>query len=447
MKRGAKNVSRKPPQETLSLTIAELSPGGDGVAIHDEAGERRAVFVPGVALGEDVRAEVDFSTRPARGRLLEVIRKSPDRTAPPCAEVERCGGCDWMHLTPDAQLRAHAAIVEGILPPAFAHVSVKSHATTRTLGYRTRTRVHVDAKRGKVVVGMYGRRSHDPVPVDTCVVLDPALDEARRALAGWLEGAKGYGEAQLSLGHPRPENGPRRAVLELQWTGQLPPDVFARLERAAKGGPLSGARIFDGNVSVPATIGDPTPWIEGADDAPLRLAPGGFSQATEEGNTRLARRAAELAFEVSPNPDGAVLELYSGAGNLTVLLAKERKVVAVESDRASCQAARTNLEARGLTARVVDADASTYALPSGTKLVVIDPPRTGARDVAKALATKPIGAVVYVSCDPPTLGRDLAILAEGGYELRAIETFEMFPQTSHVETVAALFHPLKSKVR
>lgn len=447
MKRGAKNVSRKPPQETLSLTIAELSPGGDGVAIHEERGERRAVFVPGVALGEEVRAEVDFASRPARGRLLEVVRKSPDRTAPPCAEVERCGGCDWMHLSSDAQLRAHAAIVKASLPPAFSHVAVKSHGTTRALGYRTRTRVHVDAKRGNVVVGMYGRRSHDPVTVETCVVLDPVLDEARRSLAGWLQGAKGYGEAQLSLGHPRPAAGARRAVLELRWTGQLPPEVFARLERAANEGPLAGARIFDGNVSVPATIGDPTPWLEGADDAPLRLAPGGFSQATEEGNARLARRAAELAFEFSPNPEGAVLELYSGAGNLTVLLAKDRKVVAVESDRASCQAARTNLEARGLAARVIDADASTFAIPASTKLVVMDPPRTGAKDVARALAARPVGAVVYVSCDPPTLGRDLAILAEGGYELRAIETFEMFPQTSHVETVAALVHPLKSKVR
>jgi tRNA/tmRNA/rRNA uracil-C5-methylase (TrmA/RlmC/RlmD family) len=109
----------------------------------------------------------------------------------------------------------------------------------------------------------------------------------------------------------------------------------------------------------------------------------------------------------------------------------------VESSRDACDAARANLAARGLTARVVEADAASYAWGATTRLVVLDPPRTGARAVAERLAASRVPHVVYVSCDPQTLGRDLAVLAPG-YRARSVATFEMFPQTSHVETVVAL---------
>lgn len=438
---------------TLEAEIDELSPGGAGVAICAIEGERRAVFVPGVLRGERVRAEVDLERRPARGRLLDVLEPSAARVTPPCAHVDRCGGCDWMALAPEEQAREHAAIVGRLLgvPP-------KSHPAVRALAYRTRARVHVEAKRGRVLVGMYARRSHEPASVDTCVVLDPALDRARAALAGWLEGAAGRGEAQLALGQP---GEPRRAVLDLRWSGELPGAVFGRLERAALSGELGGARVFSGGASLPggrrggsadprlaatpAKIGDPTPFIVGADDAPLRLAPGGFSQATEAGNAQLARRVGDLARELA---DGPCVELYAGAGNLTVLLARDREVVAVEQDHDACEAARANLAARGLTARVVEADASAHEIPRATRLVVLDPPREGARAVAEALAARaargPTGrapAVVYVACDPPTLARDARILTTAGYVVRAIETFEMFPQTSHVETVVVFDPP------
>lgn len=420
----------------LDATIAELSPGGEGVAICEIAGERRAVFVPGVAPGERVRVEADLSRRPARGRVLEVLAPSAERVLPECPWYERCGGCDWMHLSAEEQARAHAAIVTSILPAAWAGTRVTPHAAPRTRAYRTRARVHVDVRRGRVVVGMYARGSHEPVAVDACLVLDPVLDEARRKLVPLLEGAKGRGDAQLALGPP---GDPRRAVLDLRWSGDLPGSVFARIERGVSDGWLAGARVYAGDVKVPAKVGDPTPWITGADGAPLRLAAGGFSQATEEGNTLLARRAVELADAIAPGVPA--IELYAGAGNLTVLLARTRQVTAVELSREACDAARANLAARGLGARVVEADASRFAIPKDARLVVLDPPRTGAKELAVALAARPLPAIVYVSCDPPTLGRDLALLAAAGYTPEAIETFEMFPQTSHVETIAALVPP------
>jgi 23S rRNA (uracil1939-C5)-methyltransferase len=337
-------------------------------------------------------------------------------------------------------MRAHAKIVEGILPKAFAGTKVVAHAAPRMDAYRTRARVHVDARRGKVVTGMFARASHEPVAVDACLVLDPILDGVRSKLAAILEGAEGRGDAQLAKARAKTRDG---ATLELRWNADLPAAVFARLERAVNEGLLAGARVWSGAVKLPATIGDPTPWIVAADGEPLRLAPGGFSQATEAGNVLLARRVVELSDAIAPAATST--ELFAGSGNLTVLLARTRTVVAVELERAACEAARANLAARKLSAKVVEADASDHTIAKDTRLVVLDPPRIGAKAVAEALAAKPAPDVVYVSCDPPTLGRDLETLAGAGYRLHAIETFEMFPHTSHVETVAALVNPKRAK--
>jgi 23S rRNA (uracil1939-C5)-methyltransferase len=414
---------------TLEASVGSLAPGGDGVAHLELDRERRAVFLPGTAPGDVVRAEVDVSRRPARGRVLEVLAAGADRVTPACHWAERCGGCDWMHLSLDAQARAHTEHVRAALPPAWRDVPIASHAAERATGYRSRARLHVRCTRGRIDVGMHEARTHDPVTVDACVVLDPALEPARRALAGWLEGSRGRGEAQLALGARR------RPVLDLRWEDAIAPESFGRLEKAVAAGELAGARVTLAEATRPAIVGDPTPWIDGADDRPLRLAPGGFAQASEGMNARLARHVADL---VRASAADRVVELYAGAGNLSVLLAREvRELVLVESSREACDAARANVAARGLTARVVEADAETHAWAATTRLVVLDPPRSGARAVAERLAASRVAHVVYVSCDTQTLGRDLSILASA-YAPRSIAAFEMFPQTSHVEAVVSL---------
>jgi 23S rRNA (uracil1939-C5)-methyltransferase len=342
-----------------------------------------------------------------------------------------------MHLDPDTQRRAHAEIVGAALPARWRDVAVLSHAAPRPLGYRGRARLHVRAGRGRASVGMFEVETRDPVEVDACVALVPELDRARARLGPLLEGCRGRGEAQIALGPF--DDDPRRPVLELRWDGELAPAVFARLEEGVLRGQWKGARVWSGEVRVPAVVGSPAPWILGGDGEPLALAPGGFAQASDEGNALLAGRVAALA-EVGRG--GRALELHAGSGNLTVVLARVAPgMTAVESSPDACAAARANLGRRGLDARVVEADAAEHlrARAAGPRLdlVVLDPPRTGARAVAEALAKTPARHVLYVSCDPQTLGRDLAILGER-YTPRAVESVEMFPQTSHVESIVLL---------
>jgi 23S rRNA (uracil1939-C5)-methyltransferase len=446
-------MNRKPssrPLAEVEATIGELSPGGAGVAIVPLAGERRAVFLRGVAPGDHVLMSVDASSRPARGTLLRLLESGPERVSPACPKASICGGCDWMQVSLEGQRAAHESHVRAALPPKWRTTEIGFHPAPSPLAYRTRARVHVRASGGRAIVGMNEARSRDPVEVAQCAVLHPDLEAARARLGALLEGAHGRGEVQIA--RARPDKSPRRAVLDLQWSGALPAAFFARLERATSATStqaddeagrqwLAGARVSAGEARVPAKIGDPTPWIRGGDDLPLQLAPGGFGQASDEGNALLARRVAGVAREVlAGKPDPRVLELYAGAGNFTVLVAPlATQLTAVESARDSCDAARANLAARGIAAKakVVEADAASFAIPARTHLVLLDPPRTGARDVCARLAASSAKHVIYVSCDTQTLARDLALLAPA-FTLRAVEAFELFPQTSHVETMVHL---------
>ncbi len=422
----------------VDATIGSLAPGGDGVAHVSVRGERRAVFVPRAAPGDVVRAEVDFSQRPARGRLLDVLVAGLDRVTPPCRWSTVCGGCDWMHLSSDAQARTHVDHVRSALPAAWRDRDIVHHPAPSPLAHRSRTRVHVRCDRGRVLVGMHEARSHRPVQVERCAVLDPRLESARASLPALFEGSRGVGDVLLALGAERVP------VLDIAWMGELAPVCLGRLERAVGARALAGARVRLKGATRPMTVGDPTPWMLAADDLPLRLAPGGFAQANEEVNRLLARHVAELA--ASTGEDSAV-ELYAGSGNLSVLLARSLRprttnqtrgeLVLVESNSEACEAAEWNLAARDLRARVVRADVEGHAWSPLARLVVLDPPRTGARAVTERLVSSRVAHVIYVSCDAQTLARDLARLAVA-YELVSVTAFEMFPQTSHVETVVAL---------
>jgi 23S rRNA (uracil1939-C5)-methyltransferase len=421
------------PARTIEIeaSIASLAPGGDGVAHAEIGGERRAVFVPYAAPGDVARVEVDPSHRPARGRIVSLTTAGADRVAPACPWSTRCGGCDWMHLSTAAQARSHVEHLRAALPAGWPEMPIESTPAPRPLAYRTRARVHVrSVSRGRIVVGMNEARSHEPVEVESCAVLHPAVEGARRLIAPLLAGSRGKGDVQLALGSGG------IPVLAVRWEGDVASETFGRLEAAVADGALAGADVTVGAASRPARVGDPMPWMTGEDGTPLRLAAGGFGQANDDVNAALARHVAALV-----HPWGAerAVELHAGSGNLSVLLAREvGALTCIESNRDACDAARANLAARGLSgAKVVEADAESYVWSKATQLIVLDPPRTGARGVAERLVDARVGHVVYVSCDTQTLGRDLAIL-ETAYTPVSLATFEMFPQTSHVESVVAL---------
>jgi 23S rRNA (uracil1939-C5)-methyltransferase len=272
--------------------------------------------------------------------------------------------------------------------------------------------------------------------VDRCPVLAAPLSPLLTDLPMVLRGAAGEGDLQIALGARG------LPVLEIAWRGELPAATWRLLdERVAEGavGAWAGARVVLPGASCPASFGDPRPVIQGADGAPLVLAPGGFGQPSEEGASVLARRAADLAD--APARPLRLLELFAGRGTLSVLLARGSRLeafTAVERAPEAAACLRDNLAARGLAGKVVVADADASPIPPRTDVVVLDPPRGGAPGAAAAIVGSNARAVVYVSCNPATLARDVAQLVGGGFSITHIEAIELFPQTSHVEAIVRL---------
>ncbi len=422
-----------------TVRIESLAAGGDGVA---RLGSGVVVFVPRTAQGDVVEIEVSDAGKRAEGRVLRVVAPSPDRVEPPCPYLDPCGGCPFMHLTAKAQADAHAAIVRAAIAhalPGVALPEIVTHAAPAPFAYRTRARLFVRVDRRGARVGYRAAGSHEIAAIDRCLGRDPAIAPLIDALAEVLAAARGEGDAAVGRGHGG------LPVVSLEWRGELATSTWAALDaRVTMGGPRgwAGARVHLEGAGRPAVFGDPRPVLAGVDGAPLLIAPGGFAQPSDEGAAVLARRVDELA---RIEPPGAprprhVVELFAGSGTLSVLLARDAvSFTAIEVDPEACDAARENHGARHLAGRVLTADADHLEVPvRSAHVVVLDPPRGGAALASAAIAASRARVVVYVACEPSTLARDLPALTAGRLAITHVETFELFPQTSHVETVVRL---------
>jgi 23S rRNA (uracil1939-C5)-methyltransferase len=434
---------KKPSLTTLTLRIDSLASGGDGVG-RLESGE--VVFLPDTAPGERVEAAIDLGQKPAQGRVLRILDRSPDRVEPPCRYVAICGGCDWMHLAVAAQERAHAAVVQSSIAhaaPGAEVPAIVTHAAASPLGYRTRARLFVKIERGKLRIGYRAPGSHEVVAIDACVVLHPALAPLLRDLPVVLAGASGEGDAQIARG----KGG--APVVDLAWRGEIPATTWSALDARIKAGTWAGARVRVEGSSMPAVFGDARPFVDGADGAPLAIAAGGFAQPSDHGAAALARRVDELARLTTGAPGQGPLwkeerahhlvELFAGSGTLSILLARDVASfngIEIDADAAAC--ARQNFTDRAIEGKFTVADADAFVIPPRAEIVVLDPPRSGAPGAVKAIIASSVRSVVYVACDPPTLARDLGALVRAGFVLTHVETFELFPQTSHIETVVRL---------
>jgi 23S rRNA (uracil1939-C5)-methyltransferase len=415
-------AGRRSATPELEGRVRDLGSRGEAVV---ETGSG-VFFVSGALPGERVRIAPEAKKRrrrggAQRGRLVSIIEASEERVEPPCEAQGRCGGCPLMMLSRRGQ-HAHKARVAS----EATGLEVSLVEVGEPLGYRRRARLALAEGR----VGYRHPRSKRIVDIERCLVLEEslgrALDAVRtRVLPLW----SGEGELLLARG------GGGRAVTWIRTETPQPPELYQVLRDEVAAERLAGASLSIGGTA-PAVIGDPREVAEGPNGEPLLSPAFGFSQANTAVNRALVQRVVALA-----EPAGErVLELYAGHGNLSVALAPEaRSFVAVEQSASAAEACQKNLASRGLAGRVITADAGEGARRVGkADVVVLDPPRTGARDALPALlATRP-ARIVYVSCDLATLRRDLGELRAGGFEAREAFAFDMFPQTAHLETVVLL---------
>ena len=405
----------------------------------------KTTFIEGALPGERVRFR--YLRKRARydtAALVDILEPSPQRVTPPCPAFGVCGGCTEQHLAPAAQVRAK----QQVLADALAHVGRVAPAhwlepiTGPASGYRRRARLGVRfvPKKGGVLVGFRERRSSYVTPLASCVTLDPgfsALLAPLRALISGLSRPDRLPQIEISAGESA------RALI----FRHLEPLTGGDLER------LRGfARAHDAAVYLqpggPETVAPlwplPPPELDyalPAFDLWLAFGPTDFVQVNGAVNRLLVERAVGL---LAPGAGEHVVDLFCGIGNFTLALARRaRRVTGYEADPALIRRAEANAQRNGIANaafRVADLYgpglAGVYAAGVCDKLL-LDPPRAGAIEALKAMPAPGPARIVYVSCNPATLARDSEYLVQArGYRLEAAGIADMFPHTSHVESLA-----------
>jgi 23S rRNA (uracil1939-C5)-methyltransferase len=386
----------------LELVLESLAFGGEAVG---RGADGRVAFVSGGAPGDRVVVRVVEDKRSfVRAELVRVVAAGAARVAPPCPIVDKCGGCPWQHVEVAAQLAAKQAIVARALGKLDAAVAPIA-AAPAPLGYSTRARM--TARGG--AVGFAGRRSHEIVDVERCIALDPALDAAMQA-------------ARRTLGAIVGEEGAIAGLV-----------VDGGVELALMSG--AGADRARLGEAAAALVGQAGILRVTVDDSSAPAA--GFAQANAAQNETLRQLVREAACA-----DGLrVLELYAGDGNFTRdLAAVARAGVAVEGDRPAVARLRERLRHAPLWQAAAEPAVRAVERLAKTgerfDVVVLDPPRAGAADLIALLPRLAPARIVYVSCDPMTLARDLGTLSKLGYATQTAWPVDMMPQTWHVEVVA-----------
>jgi 23S rRNA (uracil1939-C5)-methyltransferase len=411
----------------LELVVERLAYGPDALAHH----EGRVVFVPYVAPGDRVRVRVvERRAGFLRADLCDLVAAGPDRTAPRCPVFGQCGGCQWQHLTPAAQRAAKAVIVAEQLARlgGLRDVEVRPPLSVgEPWAYRARISLLVEGR----LLGFRRARSHALVEIDDCAIADPALVAHLGVARSWVAGLRAV-PSRVTLARA-----PGGVVLVAATRRRpAPADVAVTEDLLARHASVRGAVLAGAGVRT--VVGDPRLLVPLEADLQLEVPADAFTQVNLAANPLLVATVVELA---GVGPGGRALDLYCGAGNFTLPLARrgaevvgiERSPVAVEAGRSN--AARLGLAGARFTCGTVASE--LRRLPEqALDAMVLDPPRAGAADVLPQLVMRRPARVVYVSCDPATLARDASRLVAGGYGLARVQPVDLFPHTYHIETVA-----------
>ena len=443
--------------QTLDVTFTDLSHDGAGVA----KVEGYTLFVPGGLPGEEAEIKV-VSTKKGYGfgKLIRITKESPERVEPPCEIFDRCGGCQIQHLSRDGQAQFKQKLVSDALERLGGLTDVKVHPVLtmeHPWNYRNKASVPVASRNGEFIAGFYQKRSHFIIDMDHCLITDSTVDEVIQEVKRIAKdsGIEPYNEETHRgvLRHIIVRVGKQTGevmVVLVTKTDELPfrkrfiselPEKFPQIKSIAhninkkRSNTIFGndTHILWGRETIIDTIGS----------VKFAISPRSFYQVNPDQTRVLYEKALEYA---DLKGDETVIDAYCGIGTISLFLAqKAGKVYGVEIVPEAIEDARANAELNKLTNVEFEVGAAEDVIPNwaeqGIKadVIVVDPPRKGCDEalLETMIAMKP-KRIVYVSCSPATLARDLKILEAGGFQTLEVQPVDMFPQTTHVECVAKL---------
>jgi 23S rRNA (uracil1939-C5)-methyltransferase len=417
--------------DVIECTIESLAYGVLGVARTDHG----VLMIPDVVPGDVVRARIVAERRGhCEAEVVEILHPSGKRRFPPCRWVSECGGCPWQQVAYPTQLAAKEAAVRDALVRigrfSADALDIRPIVPSSEWNYRHRVTLRVD---GEQRLGFYRHRSHRLVEIGECLIADDTVNRHLPAAREWLRGVSTTVRRVVIA-----DAGDGEGVFVANAEGTFRHDGeyhdrFLRVHPTVR-----GIILFGGGWRK--TFGEPR--VEVGVDGFLLESHGGFTQVNPAGNRELVAVLTEMA---AVRADDTAIDLYCGAGNLTLPLARRAaSVTGVELDPWTLGDARRNADRAGLrNCRFIQQAAGPAArsLAGGGErfsLVVLDPPRSGAAEVLEHLPRLHPERILYVSCNPATLARDLRHLVTLGFRLGPIRPIDLFPQTYHVETVVRL---------
>ena len=442
--------------DPLQVSIETATIDGSGVARVDGP----VVFVPGALPGEGCSVRIAHVGRSAVfAQLLSVLTPSAHRVEPDCPYFPLCGGCALRHMDYEQELALKQTHVQSCLTRIGGQTisALPITGAAQTDGYRNKVQFPVQEQDGRPVAGFFSGKTHRVIPVRHCLIQPDCADAIRGAVLAWMEQyhIRAYDE-QTHTGYIRhiyirfgAESG-QILVCIVANCAQLPKkkQLVAALLAAEPG---ITTIVFSPNTKKGNTVlgtefhplyGDGT-ITDTLCGLQFRLSAPAFYQVNHAQAERLYEKAVQLAGLTG---NETVLDLYCGTGTITLCLARHaKKAIGVEIVPQAIEDAKFNAAQNGMeNAEFFCMDAGQAAKMLADRhtrpdVIVVDPPRKGvSADVIEAISAMAPQRVVYVSCDPATLARDLKLLTAAGYTLQTAEAFDLFPRCAHVETVALL---------
>jgi 23S rRNA (uracil1939-C5)-methyltransferase len=446
------------PKQTFPLTIKRLGINGEGVGYF----KKTVVFVPGALPGEEVVVEAtNIHPKFAEAKIKKIRKKSEHRVQPPCPVYDQCGGCQLQHLAYSQQLKEKRDIIiqslERHTKLAIDQIDIKEMiGMEEPWGYRNKNQFQVKEKDGKVLAGLYGLNSHQLINIENCAVQHPQTNEATAVVKQILE------ELRIPIYNEKSRKGIVRTIVtrvgvksgELQIVlitnqKELPKKDLVIQEIQKR---LPKVKSIVQNVNEQKTsliFGEETLSLAGEDyiqetlgDLHFELSARTFFQLNPQQTVKLYNEVKKAAALTGVEK---VVDAYCGVGTIGLWLADQAaEVRGMDIIPESIDDAKKNAKRHGFTHTKYVPGKAEEVLPKWVKkgwkpdVIVVDPPRTGldGQLLQTILQVKP-QKVVYVSCNPSTLAKDLQTLSKN-YQVKYIQPVDMFPHTSHVEAVVSI---------
>lgn len=416
----------------MNCYVDGISHAGEGVARVDG----KATFIPYAIPGETVSIRIiEEKKNFQRASLEEIITPSPDRVDPPCPYFFKCGGCSYQHIDYSRQLEIKRQVIKETLK-RIGGIDIEVNeviGTENPWHYRNKVEWHCGKESGQLTMGYYINDSRVLIGIDSCLLISQAMQDYSHYIKEHLEELKIPEGCEVIL---RQSSSNQEMMLVFNGTGASEID-FAKMLNYKE-----VASIYSIDQGVTRLHYGDQNLEEKIFKLKYEISPQAFFQVNHIQTEKMIEIIKDYA-QIRPGEN--VLDAYCGTGSIALALAeKAHKVVGVESLKASIKNAKRNTFKNDIKNCKFIKGACEDIIPDLEEefdVVILDPPRTGCKaELIKAIIEKSPRCIIYVSCNPSTLARDLAIFKDSDYKVNQVQPIDMFPQTHHVEAVILLQH-------